>query len=171
MNIPASSEGALPVPAPSEKIELKPSVLTGAGRGVFARIELGEGELVESCPVVTLPDKKDRGRLRKTGLVNYYFLWGNERDHAAICLGFGSLYNHSYEPNCYYIKRINAEQMDFYTLRTIEKGEELTVNYNGVPSDTKTLWIRAIPPANAGHQTAGNSKPISLLKKVWNRVR
>lgn len=146
----------LPQPAPSSKIELRNSTLEGAGRGVFARVTLAKGELVESCPVITLPDKQDRTRLRKTGLVNYYFLWGKERTHAAICLGFGSLYNHSYDPNCYYTKRIDEEQMDFYTLRDITEGEELTVNYNGVPSDTKTLWIRSIPPANAAMSDSAN---------------
>ena len=140
----------VPKPAPSGKIELRISVLEGAGRGVFATKALSAGELVESCPVIALPDKGDRARLRKTGLVNYYFLWGKEREHAAICLGFGSLYNHSYEPNCRYEKRIEEGQMDFYALRDIPAGEELTVNYNGVPTDKKTLWIREIPPANAG---------------------
>ncbi|HYF29068.1 MAG TPA: SET domain-containing protein [Candidatus Paceibacterota bacterium] len=160
---------AIPEPAPSGKIELRASTLDGAGRGVFATVPLADGELVESCPVIALPDKRDRARLRKTGLVNYYFLWGKERKHAAICLGFGSLYNHSYEPNCFYVKRIEEAQMDFYALRDIQAGEELTVNYNGVPTDTRTLWIRSIPPANAVASERSSRSFIERVRRLLER--
>lgn len=145
------------IPSPSTKVRLGPSTLEGAGRGVFAAVALKAGELIESCPVIALADPKDRERLRKTGLVNYYFLWGENRDRAAICIGFGSLYNHSYEPSVGYMKFIDKEQMDFFALRDITEGEELTVNYNGVPTDTKKLWIRSIPPANVPMDDASSS--------------
>lgn len=135
-------------PAPSSKIRLGPSTLSGAGRGVFATAAIQAGELIESCPVIALKDVRDREKLRRTGLINYYFLWGDKRDRPAICLGFGSLYNHSYEPNAAYKKFIEQEQMDFFALKDIQAGEEITVNYNGVPTDTKKLWIPSIPPAN-----------------------
>lgn len=135
-------------PAPSHKIRLASSTLTGAGRGVFATTFIKAGDLIESCPVVALKDVKDRERLRRTGLINYYFLWGEKRDRPAICLGYGSLYNHSYEPNAAYKKFIDEEQMDFFALADIQEGQEITVNYNGVPTDTKKLWIQSIPPAN-----------------------
>lgn len=115
---------------------------------MFAKEDIKSGELIESCPVLALPDTKDRARLRKTGLINYYFLWGEKRDHVAICLGFGSLYNHQYQPNAQYIKRIEEVQMDFYAVQDIKKGEEITVNYNGTPGDLTPLWIQEIPPAN-----------------------
>src|SRR6187549_260950 len=91
---------------PATKIYVDESTMPGAGRGVFARDPIAEGELIERCPVVTLEDKKDRDRLRKTGLVNYYFLWGAKRDHAAICLGWGAVYNHSFSPNARFEKAI-----------------------------------------------------------------
>lgn len=144
-------------PAPSHKISLGPSTLTGAGRGVFATAAIKTGEIIESCPVIALKDVKDREKLRRTGLVNYYFLWGEKRDRSAICLGFGSLYNHSYEPNAAYKKFIEREQMDFFALKDIAEGEEITVNYNGVPTDTKKLWIQSIPPANIAMDDASPS--------------
>ena len=137
------------IPQPPQGVRLAVSELEGAGRGMFATRNFACGELIESCPVISLPDVHDRARLRRTGLVNYYFLWGPERTHAAICLGYGSLYNHAYEPNARWEKCIDAERMDFYAIRDIADGEEITVNYNGVPADTRKLWIRAIPPANA----------------------
>ena len=130
-------------------IYIADSQLPGAGRGVFAKDPIPEGALIESCPVVLLPDRRDRDRLRKTRLVNYYFLWGEGRDCAAICLGWGSVYNHSYSPNARYEKMVDDERMDFYALRNLQAGEEITVNYNGAPDDIRPLRIPGIP-ANAG---------------------
>lgn len=146
------------LPQPPTGIRMDCSALAGAGRGIFASRDFGEGELIESCPVIALPDARDRARLRRTGLINYYFLWGPERTHAAICLGYGSLYNHSYEPNARWEKRIEDERMDFYAIRPIREGEEITVNYNGAPDDARKLWIKAIPPANAVERAGFSSR-------------
>lgn len=149
------------LPQPPTGIRMAHSALEGAGRGVFASRDFLEGELIESCPVIALPNPRDRARLRRTGLINYYFLWGPERTQAAICLGYGSLYNHSYEPNARWEKRIEDERMDFYAVRPIHEGEEITVNYNGAPDDSRKLWIKAIPPANAsGNQQFSSRHPL-----------
>jgi uncharacterized protein len=168
MHDPLTTDREPQSPAPSHKVRLGPSVLTGAGRGVFATQPIRAGELIESCPVIALQDQNDRGRLRKTGLVNYYFLWGKDRNRSAICLGFGSLYNHSYGPNARYLKHIDEEQMDFYALTDIAEGEEITVNYNGLPGDTKTLWIKSIPPANA--LSMDPSPKQSLVGRIRSRL-
>lgn len=128
--------------------------MDGAGRGVFAKERIAEGECIEACPIVALPDPKDRDRLRKTGLVNYYFLWGSDRNRAAICLGWGSVYNHSFSPNARYEKKMSEGRMDFYALRDIAEGEEITVNYNGDPADTTPLRIPGLPPEAGGPQPA-----------------
>lgn len=141
------------LPQPPVGVRMAPSALPGAGRGMFAIQDFATGDLIESCPVIALPDTKDRARLRRTGLVNYYFLWGPHRTQAAICLGYGSLYNHSYAPNARWDKQVDAERVDFYALSDIRAGEEITVNYNGSPDDTRELWIHSIPPANALSQT------------------
>lgn len=51
----------------------------------------------------------------------------------AIAFGFGSLYNHSYQPNARYVKRIAERTLDYVAIRDIQCGEEITVNYNGRP--------------------------------------
>ena len=67
----------------------------------------------------------------------------------AIGLGFGSLYNHSYNPNAIYKKRMRENLLDFVAIKNIKKGEEITVNYNyGRPKDESTLWIKSIKPAS-----------------------
>ena len=84
--------------------------------------------------------------LRTSELYNYYFLWGNQHD-AAIALGFGSLYNHSYEPNATYKKHLDDRTIEIITITDIAKDKEITVNYNyGDPNDMSPLWIKSIKP-------------------------
>lgn len=110
------------------------------GRGVFTLKEIPEGALIEICPVIVLPEE-DLPLIHKTRLHDYYFLWGDDEKQCAIALGFGSLYNHDYHPNAEYV--IDAEQqcIDIYSLRDIEPGEEITLNYNGDPEDQSPVWF------------------------------
>ncbi len=128
----------------STKIYLSKSKIPHAGRGVFASCDLTPNEIIEICPVVEIPENQ-LGWLRKTELFNYFFKWGRDLKKGAICLGFGSLYNHSYTPNATYIKNFKQKQIEFVTIKEIKKGEEITVNYNlGDPNDQRPLWIKAI---------------------------
>ena len=130
----------------SQKVYMAESAIAKAGRGVFAAKAIKSGGIIETCPVIDLPDK-DRQQLKDSELYNYYFLWGKEQNHAAIALGFGSLYNHSYDPNATYVKRIDEGLIDFIALKPIKKDEEITVNYNfGNPNDQSPLWIKSIKP-------------------------
>lgn len=151
--------------ATPEKLYVGDSTLTNAGRGVFAKAPIQEGECIEQCPVVALSDKKDRDRLRKTGLVNYYFLWGDKRDHAAICLGWGAVYNHSFTPNARYEKHMEDLRMDFFALREIAPGEEITVNYNGDPADTTPLRIPGIPVEAGGMPASTTPRIVTGLMR------
>ena len=127
---------------PSNKVYIDKSNIPKAERGVFAKVNLKKNEVVESCPVFVLP-KKDYPIVKKTALRNYYFIW--EKVTAAVCLGYGSIYNHSYEPNATYKKKIKEKAIDFVALKDIKKDEEITVNYNyGNPRDKSPLWIKGI---------------------------
>ena len=65
----------------------------------------------------------------------------------AIALGFGSIYNHSYEPNATYKKKSESKVIDFVAIKGIKKDEEITVNYNyGNPEDKTRLLIKGVPP-------------------------
>jgi len=110
------------------------------GRGVFATKSYLKGELVEVSPIIRL-NKEDTLKIDDTDLYNYYYSWGNENDQAAIALGYGSLFNHSYSPNMKYIKQITKKEIHFIALRNIEKSEQLLINYNGDPSSKKKLWF------------------------------
>ncbi|MGB1217375.1 MAG: SET domain-containing protein [Saprospiraceae bacterium] len=110
------------------------------GRGVFTYDDIPKGTLIEVCPVIIIP-KEQVEIIHKTCLHDYYFLWGEEQDQAAIALGFGSLYNHSFEPNAEYLVDYSQNTFDFLAIRDIEAGEEIMVNYNGDNDSRKQLWF------------------------------
>jgi SET domain-containing protein len=112
----------------------------GKGRGVFARRQIAEGELIEQAPVLVIPSRQWR-YAEQTVLYDYCFSWGADHEHAALALGFGSLYNHSYQPNAAYIKRLSEQLIDFIALRTIAQGEEITINYNGPSEGRAPMWF------------------------------
>ncbi len=70
---------------------------TKKGLGVFALKSFKTGELIESAPVLIF-DTKGRKRLERTYLSHYVYPWRSTRG-AALVLGYGSLYNHSFTPN------------------------------------------------------------------------
>ncbi len=102
------------------------------GRGVFALGDSPCGTEIERVPVLVLP----AGDIRGSHLASYCFLWSEGT--VALPLGYGALYNHSYTPNAEY--RDAAPQVKVYTaLRDIRHGEEITINYNGSPSDDEPM--------------------------------
>lgn len=106
--------------------------------GVFAARDLEPGEMIEICPVLLFP-KQELQFIDQTILYDYYFDWTNEQ--YAICLGYGSLYNHSYAPNAEYDMDFEGQTIDFECIKPIKAGEEITVNYNGYPADQSPVWF------------------------------
>lgn len=115
-----------------------------AGRGVFAVEPIQAGEVIEECPVVVVPEAQVSSLLL-TSLCDYHFWWGPSREDAAIALGHGSLYNHSYEPCAMYVRKPLDLTILFIALRDIAPGEEITVNYNGSPEDRTPVWFDKAP--------------------------
>lgn len=110
------------------------------GRGVFAAHDFEAGEVVENCPVLIFTPK-ERKHLEKT-LLNYYvYPWRSTRG-AAVVLGYGSIYNHSYSPNADWKQNFKTQSMVFRAIRNIRKGQEITVNYNSEPDDQTPIdWF------------------------------
>ncbi len=103
----------------------------GKGRGVVALRSFAEGELLERAPVIAVP-AREVPSLSATTLSRYYYEWGPQDDCAAIPLGFGALYNHSFEPNTRYEFCEDERVIQYLALRAIDAGEELTINYNNL---------------------------------------
>ncbi len=123
----------------SEMIEVK--LVKGKGRGVFARRAILEGEIIERVPVVVLPVADIKNAEGWVGLAGYCFYWGDGK--AALALGYGSLYNHSFLPNARY-DDIGRLTKVFSALRDIKAGEEITVNYNGDPNDKQAMGFQVV---------------------------
>ncbi len=122
---------------PSTLIEVR---RTGQkGRGVFARVSISEGTVIERAPVIVIPAIEIDENPYDTVLTRYCFQWG--RDSVALVLGYGSLYNHSYRPNAYYRDR-RPRVKEYIALRDIQPGEEITINYNGSPEDDADVGFR-----------------------------
>jgi len=107
----------------------------GKGRGVFAAMPIKKGAVVERVPVLLVPLKDLAGGPTNPTLNKYFYQW--TKKHFACCLGYGSLYNHSFEPNVTF--KYGRDTMTYKALRNIEEGEELTINYNGDPGDKKPV--------------------------------
>ena len=58
-----------------------------------------------------------------------------------MALGYGSLYNHSYQPNARYDDGRGQTKI-FMAIRDIALGEEIVVNYNGEPDDKTPVWFK-----------------------------
>lgn len=110
------------------------------GRGVFSRAFISQGTLIETCPVISMPEKA-RAQLDQTLLHDYYFIWGENDQRCALVLGYGSLYNHDYQPNAEYEPDYQQDLLSFYARQNIHPGEEITVNYSGDPEGEIPLWF------------------------------
>ena len=110
------------------------------GRGVFTEEALDAGTIVEISPVIVM-NADDRKLLDKTLLHDYIFEWGN--NECCVALGYVSVYNHSYASNCEYEMVIDEEFIRIKTMRHINAGEELFINYNGAWNNKKPVWFDA----------------------------
>jgi SET domain-containing protein len=127
----------------AQRLPLRVVDMGRRGRGVVAERAIEPGELIERSPVIIIPEV-ERGAVDLTNVGNYIFVWEHgttgedvyaRRGRAAVALGYTSLVNHSAEPNCAFVRHIEALALDLVALRRIEAGEELTFDYD------MTLWF------------------------------
>jgi hypothetical protein len=128
----------------SDAIEVRRVTNRGkGGRAVFARRGLQQGEIFERVPVLLVPKAQVFGTgevARRAGVAIswYVFAWIHpEREYVGLSLGYGSIYNHSETPNAKYQMHL-PDVMEFFALRDIQAGEEITINYRGDKADTKS---------------------------------
>ena len=112
------------------------------GRGVFTTESLAPGTVIEISPVLVL-DPEERSDVEKTMLFDYIFEWGEDYKSACVALGYLSMYNHSYSANCLYEMDYESETIRITTVKNVEAGDELFINYNADPDETKPIWFEA----------------------------
>lgn len=113
---------------------------TDKGRGVFASERILANTIIEESPVIVM-SKDDRTHLDKTLLHDYIFEWGQKKDRCCVALGYIPMYNHSYKSNCEYFMNFEEETIQVKTIKTIEREEELTINYNGDWNNNNKVWF------------------------------
>ena len=114
----------------------------GKGRGVFTSELILADTVIEIAPVIVMP-AADRLLLDKTLLHDYIFEWGTDKTECCMALGFVPIYNHSYESNCEYFMDYSNETILLKTVKNIEEGAEVLINYNGDFNDKTLLWFDA----------------------------
>lgn len=111
------------------------------GWGVFTYETIPADTIIELSPVFTYPQKLitiamymaqgDGMDINDIVLDQYGMSWPDDTDEAktAVMLGYMSIYNHSGNNNSEFFRDFKNRLMGVKTLRDINVGEQLTVNY------------------------------------------
>jgi SET domain-containing protein len=110
------------------------------GRGVYATEAIASGTIIEIAPVIVV-NNIQRTNLEETLLYDYIFEWGEDHKSAAIGLGYVSIYNHATKPNCSYDMDYEQETITIKTIKHIDIGQELFINYNAEGAEEKPVWF------------------------------
>ena len=103
------------------------------GRGVFAVRAIASDETIEICPTIEVAEADVGGALG-----DYVINSGSDPSFNVMILGYGSLYNHSYEP-CAEYQQHTDDSLAFVALRDIAEGEEITIDYGEEWWETRDL--------------------------------
>jgi hypothetical protein len=95
-------------------------------RGLIATEVIAAGKVIERCPAIVY--LKNTPIIEQTIFDHYVFDW--DETHEALALGYGSLCNHSYQPNVKVDFDLEKKKIIFSARQEIEPGEELLINYN-----------------------------------------
>jgi len=111
---------------PPSKIEVR--MTPDKGWGVFATEFIGEGEVIEETPLVTLPIDVDNPN---EVFVDYRFNWPRVEnpDELVLPMGYGSMYNHSEDYNAVWEDHPEYKAFQYVSIRDIQPDEEITIYY------------------------------------------
>ena len=90
------------------------------GFGVFALKTIKKGEKIEECYIIVSKKGGDKA------LEDFYF---DAKGKNAVLLGFGSIYNHSDDPNADYTISLKNRVATIKATKKIPKGSEIYVSY------------------------------------------
>jgi len=100
--------------------------------GVFAVEKIKAEEILEESPMVEIEQRWLDQDESVFASYRYNFPSGGEPQSQQVCLGYGSIYNHSNEPNAYWYSMYyspNIATYRFVALRDIEPSEEICTCY------------------------------------------
>ena len=112
---------------------------TKKGRSVFIAHEVARGDVIEVCPLIIIPHSQVVA-IDQTKMFEYYFEWPDGKNSICLALGYGSLYNHSNQPNAKVIMDLGTEEIIIEAITFIEAGAEVYIDYlDGAGKDE--LWF------------------------------
>ena len=106
----------------------------------FTSAPLESHTIIEISPVIIM-NAIDRVHLDQTLLHDYIFEWDPRHRQCCMALGLVPIYNHACPSNCEYEMDYAAALIRIRTIRPVQSGEEMTINYNGNFDDGKPLWF------------------------------
>lgn len=116
-----------------DQLEVRPSKIHGLGIFTRSRIPEGcllmkyEGEIIGKCT----SDKRERNYLKNNIKSVYMFRVDDDTIIDATFIGNKARYiNHSCDPNCFSITDTSSRSIVYYSMRAIEPGEELSIDYH-----------------------------------------
>ena len=134
-----STQPLVPDAYEQQRVCVHPSLIHGAGEGLFARTHLPEGEVVSFYNGVRLThaevDGRDWSENGNTISLDDSIVLDIPAEFSSLskyCASLGHKANHSQSPNCEYLPFSHPRFGDIKcigTLREIEKDEELTCDY------------------------------------------
>ena len=141
-------------------IEVKP-ISDKKGRVAFARKPIRKGTIIDVAYIIPIPNKEYK-KICKTILYNYCYIW-EDPNHSpeftnAITLSISQFINHSYDPNVKYLYDYENKVMEFTATKHISKGEEITVNYNGLVDDKSPVWFEVSEDGALSHKNFHNDE-------------
>ena len=112
--------------SPPLKIYIKDSPLHNLG--VFSSQKIKKGEVIDVCPFLSFPQSS---RETIPVFTNYTFCYPRSENWTthALVMGYGSYSNHSETPSVDWKTNEEDRTFIFFSLRDINKGEELFINY------------------------------------------
>ena len=121
-----------------KSIEVRDSLIDGAGNGVFATVDIPQHEIFESAPVTLMSnDTFDilHDYFGAAHILNNYVFTSQGHPMAAMAWGYGSMYNHAEkkETNAVWKPNITSsgewKSIYYISKRKILANEEILINY------------------------------------------
>jgi SET domain-containing protein len=117
------------------------------GRGAFAKKSIKKGKVIDIAHVILLPNS-DYEQIQDTILYEYCYVWADPNHmpefENAITMSISQFINHSFSPNVKYLYDYDEKAIEFMAIKDIRKGEEITMNYNGLVGDKTPVWFDVV---------------------------
>lgn len=113
---------------PPKKIKIEE--IAGKGRGVIATEDIKSGETIEVCPVIFISEA-EASFIKNSEVLKFYCLEETSVKKSCVMFGYGSIYNHSENPNAdiEYNEKKPENYLTFKAIKDIKAGEEILFDY------------------------------------------